>query len=180
MTRYSDRFHQKTSQSPKSRKHSAGTRHRKWSAEAILQLLQHHPEYRLNQDPLTVQLMQLLLFDPDDDELQRDFTERVNAHQLAFLNSGDAFWGNYPLPGNLNYPSDFVNLGQMPTGDAIGLLISQSPGNVGVLGPTRSGKTSLLMNMFIANPHLLQNSRVIAFVKKPELRHLITVSELMS
>jgi hypothetical protein len=63
----------------------------------------------------------------------------------------------------------------MPTGDEIGLVISQSPGNIGVLGPTRSGKTTLLAHMFISNPLLLQTTCVIAFVKKPELRHLLTV-----
>lgn len=151
---------------------------RRWSAEAIARLMRDHPELRLQDDPSTFQLIQMVLADPEDLDNQELLTERISNLQLAFLGSGDAFWGTYPTPGSLIYPSDFLDVGQMPTGDAIGLVISQLPGNVGILGPTRSGKTSLLANLFISNPQLLQTTRVIAFVKKPELRHLVTVAHI--
>jgi hypothetical protein len=151
---------------------------RKWSTDEIARLMREHPEYRLRDDPFTCQLIQMVLADPDDLDAHELLTERVRYHQLAFLGSGDAFWGNYPAPGSLTYPSDFLHVGQMPTGDVIGLVISQLPGNVGVLGPTRSGKTTLLAHVFISNPHWLQSTCVCAFVKKPELRHLVTVPQI--
>jgi hypothetical protein len=148
---------------------------RRWSADEIARLMCKHPEYRIDSDPFACQLIQMALADPDDLDAQELLTERIRELQMAFLGSGDVFWGNYAQPGGLVYPADFLHVGQMPTGDAIGLVISQLPGNVGVLGPTRSGKTSLLAHVFISNPLLLQTACVIAFVKKPELRHLLTV-----
>jgi len=153
---------------------------RRWSPETIGQLMRDHPEYRLQDDPLTWQFIQMISADRDDLDAQELLTEHIHLHQLAFLSSGDAFWGNYPTPGSLIYPSDFLQVGQIPNGDAIGLVISQLPGNVGVLGPTRSGKTSLLGHVFISNPHLLHSACIIAFVKKPELRHLVTVPQIGS
>jgi hypothetical protein len=120
----------------------------------------------------------MVLAEPDDPDAQEMLTERIREHQMAYLGSGDAFWGNYPTPGSVAHPSDFVSVGEMPGGDATGLVISQLPGNVGILGPTRSGKTNLLAHTFISNPHLLQEACTIAFVKKPELRHLVTVPQL--
>jgi hypothetical protein len=65
----------------------------------------------------------------------------------------------------------------MPTGDWIGLVIDQLLRNLGILGPTGSGKTTL-MAVLLSHPLLLQTTRVVVFVKKPELRHLATIPEL--
>ncbi len=150
---------------------------RRWSAEEIARLMRDHPEYRLLEDPFTCQLIQMVLAEPDDLDTQELLSERIRAHQLAFLGSGDPFWGNYPSPGGLTYPSDFIPLGQMPTGDNVGLVTSQLPLNVGFLGPTGSCKTSLLA-VFLSNPLLLQSARVIVFVKKPELRNLASIPQI--
>ncbi len=166
------------SRTPRASHSGAGDRPKRWSAEEIAQLMREHPEYRLREDPFTCQLIQMVMADPNDLDAQELLTERIRGHQLAFLGSGDAFWGNYPGPGSLIYPPDFLQVGQMPAAGAIGLVIDQLPGNVGVLGPTRSGKTTLLEHLFITNPHLLQTACILAFVKKPELRHLVTVSEI--
>jgi len=140
--------------------------------------MRDYPEYRLQNDPVAAQFIQLAMADPDDPDTQEELTKYICLQELAFLVSGDEFWGNYPALGSLTHPSDFLRVGQMPTGDAIGLVISQLPGNLGVLGPTRSGKTTLLEYLFMANPHLLQTACIIAFVKKPELRHLVVTPQI--
>ncbi len=160
---------------------------RKWSAEAIARLMHDHPEYRLREDPFTCQLIQMVLADPSDLDAQEFLTERIRLHQLAFLGSGDAFWGNYPAPGSLIYPGGFLPLGVMPTGDALGLVLDQLNGNVLWLGPTKSGKTTLL-SILLSQVVLLGNARIIVFAKKKgelsdlallrEIRHLVTVLRL--
>jgi hypothetical protein len=158
----------------------------RWSAQALAELLNHR-EYRLQDDPFACQLIQMVLADPDDLDAQQMLTECIHVHQLAFLGSGDVFWGNYPGPGRLVYPPGFLPLGLMPTGDALGLVLDQLNGNVLWLGPTKSGKTTLL-SLLLAQAPLLGNARIVVFSKKErelsdlallrEIRHLVTVLRL--
>jgi hypothetical protein len=113
----------------------------------------------------------------DDSDIQGLVADLIRNRQITFLTSNDVWWGNYPSLGSLTYPADFLSLGQMPTGDRIGLVIDQLLRNLGILGPTGSGKTTL-MAVFLSHPLLLQTTRVVVFVKKPELRHLATIPEL--
>ena len=147
------------------------------SPEEIARLVRDHPELRLQDDLATVQLLQMAIADPDDPDIQGLVADLIRDRQIMFLGSGDTFMGNYPPLGALVYPSDFLPLGRMPTGDTIGLVISQLPRNLGVLGPTGSGKTTL-MAVFLSDPQLLQTSRVVVFVRKPELRHLASIPQL--
>jgi hypothetical protein len=138
-----------------------------------------YPELRLQDDPFILQLIQMAVADPDDPDVQELLANRISDLQIAALSSGDRFRGNYPIPGSLTYPADFLPLGQMPTGDAIGLVIDQLPLNVGVLGPTGSGKTSLMAEL-LSNPFLLQTVLVILFARKPEIRNLAAIPQIRS
>jgi hypothetical protein len=139
--------------------------------------MRDHPEYRLRDDPAIMQLLQMVIADPDDPDVQGLVADLIRDRQIVFLTSNDVWWGNYPPPGGLIYPADFLPLGWMSTGDWVGLVISQLPRNLGILGPTGSGKTTL-MAVFLSNPQLLLTTRVVVFVKKPELRHLATIPQL--
>jgi hypothetical protein len=154
-----------------------GTSGQGFSAEEIARLVREHPELRLQDDPAIMQLLQMMIADPDDPDLQGLVADLIRDRRIVFLTSNDVWWGHYPPPGILAYPPDFLPLGQMPTGEWIGLVIGQLLRNLGVLGPTGSGKTTLIA-VFLSNPQLLQTTRVVVFVKKPELRHLATIPEL--
>jgi len=143
----------------------------------IASLLFEHPELRLANDPAGAQLTQMLAADPEDKDLQEMFAFIVENRYQQFIASGDVFWGNYPPKGGIAYPADFMALADMPTGDPIGLVRSQLTGNVGFLGPTKSGKTTLLF-VLLSYPELIKSTRIIAFVKKHELRNLVTVPKL--
>jgi len=155
---------------------SKGNRH--FTSEQIKHLFYDHPELRLTYDPANIQLANAAITDFTDNDVQEMFGLIVDSNYMEFLASGDVFWGNYPLKGSLSYPADFMSLGNMPTGDAMGLVKSQLTGNVGLLGPTKSGKTTLLCKWLSSSPELLQTARIVAFVKKPELRHLGTIRTL--
>jgi hypothetical protein len=150
---------------------------RAFTSAEIVGLLQDHPELRLDADPASLQLARMLMADPEDRDMQEIFAFLVDNKNLAFINSGDEFWGNYPSVGSIVYPPNFIVIGFMPTGDPIGLTRSQLTGNVGVLGPTKSGKTTLL-SILLSCRELLQTTRIVAFVKKPELRHLAVMPQV--
>lgn len=145
--------------------------------QQIAKLIFEHPELRLAHDPSSIQLAQMLAADPEDPDIQEILGLIVGNKYREFIISGDVFWGNYPPKGGITYPPDFMALGDMPIGDPTGLVRSQLTGNVSFLGPTRSAKTTLL-SMLLSYPELLKSTRLIAFVKKPELRDLTTDPDL--
>ena len=150
---------------------------RRFTPEQITKLFLEHPELRLSDDSSNIELATMLMVESEDTDLQEMLTFIVNSNRIAYLNSGDVFWGNYPPKGGVCYPKDFIPLGDMPTGDPIGLVISQLTGNVLLVGPTKSAKTSLL-SILLSFPELLKTVRIVAFVKKQELRHLATIPHL--
>lgn len=154
-----------------------GPASRRFTPADLAGLFKDHPELRLEYDPAVVQIAQMLMADPEDADVQEMFGQILNKKQAEYMASGDVFWGNYPSPGSVAYPADFLSLGRMPTGDPIGILINQMTGNVGVLGPTKSGKTTLLA-LLLSHRQLLEHKRIIAFVKKPELRHLAAMLQI--
>lgn len=155
---------------------SKGNRH--FTSEKIKHLFYDHPELRLTYEPTNIQLANVAITDPADNDVQEMLGLIVDSNNMEFLASGDVFWGNYPPKGSISYPADFMSLGNIPTGDQMGLVKSQLSGNVGLLGPTKSGKTTLLCQWLSSSPELLQTTRIVAFVKKPELRHLGTIRTL--
>ena len=150
---------------------------RAFTPAEIVNLFREHPELRLDDDPANMQLAEMLMGDLTDQDLQEMFALVVDTKRSDYLKSNDWFWGNYPPPGSISYPADFMAIGQMPTGDQIGLTLSQLTGNVGILGPTKSGKTTLL-SILLSYRQFLEKIRIVALVKKPELRHLVTLNQV--
>jgi hypothetical protein len=157
--------------------HNCNVVPRGFTPQEIASLLYEHPELGLAHDPASRQVIQMLATDTEDRDLQEMFAFIVKNRYQQFIASGDVFWGNYPPRGGIVYPADFIALAIMPTSDPTGLARSQLTGNVAFLGPTKSGKTTLL-SILLSYPELLKSTRMIAFVKKYELRHLATVPAL--
>jgi len=145
---------------------------RAFTPDKIAQLFRAHPELRLAEDPVAKQLANALLKDPDDGDVQEAINAIINNRYQQFIDSGcDAFLGNFA--SSFKPPDDFIQMAQAPNGLPIGIIIRQMPRNIILSGLTGSGKTCLFMNM-ISNRKLLTTCRIIVFVRKRELRHLIT------
>lgn len=144
---------------------------KRFTPQEIAKLLFEHPELRLKHDPVAKQIAQMVATDPEDPDIQELLGLIIGDKYREYIISGDVFWGNYPPKSGIIYPPDFMALGDMPVGDPIGLVRSQLTGNVSFLGPTKSAKTTLL-SILLSYPELLKSTCLIAFVKKPELRHL--------
>ena len=147
------------------------------STEQIAKLKTDRPELRLADNPSNMQLLQMAMADPQDKDTREILDLIVNQQTMQYLTSNDVLYGNYPPKGQLIYPPDFLPLIQMPTGDWFGLVISQLCRNVLFIGPTGSCKTTCFKNMLL-NPKLLQNVRIIVFVKKREFRGFLCIPEL--
>lgn len=145
--------------------------------EQVAELILKRPELRLADNPATVQLAQLVMSTPEDPHAQELFQLIVRDSLGKAIVAEDEFLGNYPPKGRIVYPKDFCALGTMPTGDPVGLTISQLTGNVLVIGRTKSAKTSLL-SALLRCPKLLRTIRVILFAKKLEIRELSTIPQL--
>ena len=156
-------------------KDSAGRR--RIPPEVMANLRMNHPELRLAHDPSVQALIDMMMVDPQDQDVQEVLTSIIDQKNAEYLASGDVFWGNYPEPGSIVYPDDFITLAHMPTNDPVGGTVSQTTCGTVFSGPTGCGKTSLLSKM-ISNPLLLTRARVIAFTRKRELRHLATIPEI--
>jgi hypothetical protein len=147
------------------------------SPEQVAELMLRRPELRLTDNPTNVQLSQILVATPEDFYAQELFQLIARDGLRKAIVADDEFWGNYPPKGSISYPSDFRTLAKMPTGDPTGIADSQMTGNLGFLGITRSGKTSNLMCL-LSYREMLKSIGVVAFVKKRELRHLVTLPRL--
>ncbi len=108
----------------------------------LFELLQT-PELRLADHPGNIALFQQAAINPEDHYL-RELVEQVVENQIAeWVTSGDPFFGNYPPKGSLTLPRGIL-VGVMPTGDPIVLPFGANAGHLGIHGPTRKGKSSLL------------------------------------
>jgi hypothetical protein len=150
---------------------------RRLSRQEIGELLIGRPELRLRDNAANLHLGRLLVVEPEDGDLQELMGLVVNTQAGRALVLDHPFLSNYPPRGGICYPDDFLALGLMPTGDTIGIVISQLTGNILLVGPTKSAKTSLL-TILLSFPELLETVRIVAFVKKQELRHLATIPRL--
>jgi hypothetical protein len=143
----------------------------------VAEIVVRRPELRLSDSVGCLDMARLLMATPEDAHLQELMQLVIEQQAGAALVLDDVFLGNYPPERGIRYPSDFIALGHMPTGDEIGIIISQLTGNVLLVGPTKSAKTSLLAGL-LSFPELLKTARIVAFVKKQELRHLVTIPHL--
>jgi len=168
-------YEKKLSQRFRQKNNSNNPASNRWFTPQLINgLLAEHPELRLKQDPVAMQIIQRIMEDPEDEDVQEMLASIVDKKNAEYLDSGDVFWGNYPPAGSIVYPPDFMEMGRMPTNDPVGHGISQTSGNILYNGPTGCGKTSLLSKN-LANPILLNQARVVTFARKRELRHLATI-----
>jgi hypothetical protein len=147
------------------------------STEQVAELMLKRPELRLTDNPANIQLAQLLMATAEDQHIQELFQLIARDGLGKAIVAEDEFLGNYPPKGGISYPSDFLSLGTMPTGDLAGIIINQLTGNVLLIGRTKSAKTSLLA-VLLSYPQLLQTVRIVVFAKKRELRDLATIPQL--
>lgn len=150
---------------------------RVYSLEMIGRLRSQRPELRLQYDPTAKLLIDILSVDPNNLDAQERLAALIDQRHAEYLASGDVFWGNYPIPGSTTYPDDFIGVARMPTGDPVGFGLSQTPCSIVLPGMTGSGKTSLIKTILL-NQTLLSNTRVVAFVRKLELRHLASLADI--
>jgi len=147
------------------------------TAQQVAELMLRRPDLRMSDNAGNAELAELLTGNPADQHVQELFQLVVQDQVGQAIVADDEFLGAYPPKGSIVYPDDFLALGTMPTGDQIGIIISQLTGNVLLVGPTKSAKTSLL-TILLSFPELLKTVRIVAFVKKQELRHLAVIPHL--
>ena len=145
--------------------------------EQIQRLFLDHPEYRLMDNPNIRQFLSIAQLNPDDTRIHEDLSQLINEQVAEIRYYDDPFLDSYPLKGSVIYPHDFISMGQMPTGDHVGLCIDQTRRNVVFAGHSGSGKTSALKQV-LCNKSLLQSTCVVTFGKKRELRGLLTLSDI--
>jgi hypothetical protein len=147
-----------------------------WSSEEIFAAMKD-PDLRIPDNPAHMAIGQQLIQDPDDPELQELFNQVVQAKRNLVLALDDRFVGNYPSVGSLPPTGDFVSVGRMPTGDAIWFDIIRALSNIGIIGRTGAGKSSLIKSLLL---QLVRSRRfcILAVDRKKELRHLAGIPEL--
>jgi hypothetical protein len=143
-----------------------------YTPEQIMDMLENQPYLRLNDNPAHRQLAMMVMADPQDMDLQDAFQTVVGFQRQAAAQSQDVFWGNYPTPGTVTYPADFVQVGVMPTGDPAGFAMSQARYNIVFAGPSGRGKTTCLKGV-LCDSRLFKTTRIVVFGKKSELRGLL-------
>jgi len=146
--------------------------------EQVAELMLKRPELRLADSKANLELARILIAAPDDAYAQELFQLVARDGLGKAIVAEDEFLGNYPPKENgISYPSDFLPLGTMPTGDLAGIIINQLTGNILLIGRTKSAKTSLL-TVLLSYPQLLQTVRIVVFAKKREIRDLATTPQL--
>ena len=146
--------------------------------EQVVDVMLNQPEARLQDNPANSEMAQILIVSDNDSALQELFNLQCKEGIGNAIISQDVFHGNYPAKGGIIYPDDYFALGDMPTGDSIGIAISHLTGNILLVGPTKSAKTSLLIKFLSENPKLLKKIKIVTFVKKMEIRHIAVLSKL--
>lgn len=149
---------------------------KKLSPKELISLYTDDP-FRLKDNPEALAVLTAVMADPENIKNQSLLKELIENRQLEKAQSGDMFWENYPAFGSIVYAPDLIDLGVMPTGDHIGIYVSQTRVNGMVIGPTRTCKTSAIKKI-ISNPILVKDSRVIVFDRKQEFRGLLRRPEL--
>ena len=145
--------------------------------EQIQKLILNHPEFRLIDNPLIMQLIQIVHLNPDDTKTLEELSQLINAQVTEAKYYDDPYLDSYPTQGSIVYPSDFNSMGQMPTGDPVGICTDQTRRNAVFAGHNGSGKTTFLKQL-LRNKPLLRSTCVVTFVKKRELRGLLTLSDI--
>ena len=147
-----------------------------YTPEAIARLINNHPELRLN-DPCCARMIEIAVADSEDEDIQELLQYIIDQQAAEYIDSGDAFWSNYPPVGSIEYSPDFITVGYMRNSIAVGLELNHFDRSVIISGPIGYGKTVLLSHM-ISSGLLLSKTRVILFARKKEIRHFCTIPEI--
>jgi hypothetical protein len=126
-------------------------------------------ELRLGDNPSYAGIARLAMNDPNDPDIHELLGLLVRGKAGEALASGDPFWGNYPPRRGVQMAADSVVVGTLPTGQEIGFAPQSATANVGILGATGRGKSTLLKKLVV---QLAQGRCVVTVEKKKELRHL--------
>ena len=137
-----------------------------------LELLQwaQNPSLRLADRPWLLRTAGQLLKFPEDPYLQEPLRMGVEQQTWKAASSQDAFYANYP-PLQVELPGDLA-LAQLPGGRVLGMSVAALLRNAAVVGPTGSGKTSMLL-LLLSQSAL--KARIVVIDRKRELRRLAGV-----
>ncbi len=141
-------------------------------------LIMKDPQLRMSDNPHNCALASILVNNPEDPHLQDLFRVKVQEHWAQTVQNTDPFWPNYPPKGSLSQSSSMIIAGRMGNGDVLAhpLHHVHGPGNTGLIGASRRGKTSFAKQFIRQAP--LRQCRVVAIDKKDELRDLATTPDL--
>ncbi|MCK6464020.1 MAG: ATP-binding protein [Phycisphaerae bacterium] len=137
----------------------------------VLDLMQD-PQLRLADRPWMLRTASHLLLNPGDPYLQESFRNGVEERLYSAASSSDAFYANYP-PLGAHLSGDLVVV-KLPS-HVLPMRIDALGRNLAVVGPTGSGKTSLVILLLA---QLAPRARVIVIDRKRELRKLAGVPQL--
>jgi hypothetical protein len=116
---------------------------------------------------------------PEDLHLRELVVQVVETQTAKWVTSGDVFLGHYPPKNSLTLPRGIL-VGGMPTGDPIVLPFGPNAGHLGIHGPTRKGKSSLLR--FMVPQAVRLGACVVVMTHKPKefaiLMELPSIREL--
>jgi len=141
------------------------------SPEEIWQLMQQ-PELRMADNSSNIMLGQMLMVTPEDQDLHEMFELVARDQMRRAMAADDPFWVNYPPKGAVQAGVEAVELGEMPTGEAILVPCRGGFPNLGIYGITRGGKTTLLKRIVrqLISPHTC----ILVIERKPELCALVS------
>ncbi|MCG3132877.1 MAG: hypothetical protein FLDDKLPJ_03743 [Phycisphaerae bacterium] len=139
-----------------------------------LDLLQwaQNPLLRLADRPWLLRTAGQLQKFPEDPYLEEPLRMGVEQQTWKAASSQDAFYANYP-PLQVELPGDLA-LAQLPGGRVLGMSVAALLRNAAVVGPTGSGKTSMLLLLL---SQLALKARILVIDRKRELRRLAGVPQ---
>lgn len=141
-------------------------RERALNALDIFQLLKT-PELRVADKPWMLHAGALLVQNPDDPYLQELFSLGVDAQVRAAVETCDPLYPNYPgLAEHLDFD---IGILELPDGRLFGIPFEACFRNIGIPGPTGTGKSSVLR---LVLSQVALRARVVLIDRKRSLREL--------
>jgi hypothetical protein len=125
------------------------------------------PQMRAADDPLLMRAATRAIRHPGNPHVQQLFSRRMERQAWKAALTMDPYYGAYP-PLTTPYSFDLFAV-DLPDGRPFGLSIDSAFRNIGVVGPTGKGKSSMLRLLLI---QLVALGCVIVFDRKRELRML--------
>jgi hypothetical protein len=131
----------------------------------------------LRKHPYLAELAEMLLQNPSDSYIADLFELKMSNLDTQIHLSEDPFTVNYPLDNQAGQKESFIRLGTTPNDLDAGVYTDQLSSNGIISGNTGSGKTTALKHL-LCDPQLICNNRVIAVVRKKEIRDLAFIPEI--